>query len=95
MFQLWKRESSFPLCTTVTVYVVVGGFLNSAETSALSVYPEPPFVMTPEKPGIVSVAVAPVPLPVVVNATFEYVPAVYPDPDAVTDTSERLNININ
>ena len=49
------------------------------------VYPDPAAVIDPWKPRIVNVAVADCPLPVVVNATFGYVPAVYPDPAAVID----------
>ena len=42
-------------------------------------------MIDPWKPSIVNVAVADCPLPVVVNATFGYDPAVYPDPAEVID----------
>ena len=56
----------------MTVNVEVGGFLNSIDTgvSPVSVYPVPAVVIVPWKPGMVKVAVAPVPFPVVVNDTF-------------------------
>ena len=40
-------------------------------------------MIEPTNPGIVNVAVASIPFPDVVNATFAYVPAVYPEPEEV------------